>query len=145
MPQIQRFALVPHTPDQLFDLVRDVEAYPEFLSWVEQAVVHEETPSSQTASLGLNLAGLKPQFTTQNRLEIGQSVEMSMVEGPFDSLKGQWHFEPLGSGTKVSLSLTFEVGYAFLSTALSRSFSKVADRMVDDFCQRAFEVYDDES
>lgn len=143
MPEIHRFALVPHSPQQLFNLVRDVSAYPEFLSWVDNAVVHEETSTVQTASLGLNLAGLRPTFTTSNLLNEPESVMMTLTDGPFDRLDGHWRFEPLGLGTKVSLFVSFQVGSAFLTSALSRSFGKVADRMVDDFCNRAYEVYGD--
>lgn len=144
MPDIHRFALVPHSPSQLYALVRDVTAYPKFLSWIEKAEIHEESDTLQTASLGLNLAGLRPEFTTHNTLIANQAVTMTLADGPFKRLDGRWAFESMGSGTKVSLSLTFEVSYSFLSSALSRSFSKVADRMVDDFCNRAFEVYGDE-
>lgn len=144
MPDVHRFALVPHSPQQMFDLVQDVASYPNFLSWVDQASVHEQTDSLQKATLGLNLAGLRPEFTTTNRLHAPSVVEMTLLEGPFRALAGQWRFEPMGFGTKVSLDLHFEMNQGLLSSALSRSFGKVADRMVDDFCRRAIEVYGDE-
>ncbi len=144
MPDVHRFALVPYSPQQMFDLVQNVTAYPQFLSWVERAAVHEQTDRLQKATLGLNLAGLRPEFTTANELNSPSAVAMTLLEGPFKALAGQWRFEPLGFGTKVSLDLHFEINTGLLSSALSRSFGKVADRMVDDFSRRAIEVYGDE-
>jgi ribosome-associated toxin RatA of RatAB toxin-antitoxin module len=94
--------------------------------------------------LGLALAGFRPEFSTQNTLTVPERVEMQLDSGPFKQLSGQWRFEPMGSGTQVSLDLHFEVARGLLSRALSTSFGRVADRMVDDFCQRAIEVYGDE-
>lgn len=144
MPDVHRFALVPYAPQQMFDLVQDVARYPEFLSWVNKAVVHDHTPSRQHATLGLSLAGFRPEFSTQNTLSAPHQVDMTLASGPFKSLSGQWRFVPMGSGTQVSLDLHFEVAGGLLSRALSTSFGRVADRMVDDFCQRAIEVYGDE-
>ena len=144
MPEVHRFALVPYAPQQMFDLVQDVARYPEFLSWIHKATVHEHTPTHQRATLGLALAGFRPEFSTQNTLTAPERVEMQLDSGPFKQLSGQWRFEPMGVGTQVSLDLHFEVARGLLSRALSTSFGRVADRMVDDFCQRAIEVYGDE-
>lgn len=144
MPDVHRFALVPYSPQQMFDLVQDVGAYPQFLSWVDRASVHEQTDLVQKATLGLNLAGLRPEFTTANQLTPPSGVQMTLIEGPFRQLAGQWRFEPVGFGTKVSLDLHFEINTGLLSSALARSFGKVADRMVEDFSRRAIEVYGDE-
>ena len=143
MPAIHRFALVPYAPQQMFDLVQDVARYPEFLSWIHKAVVHEQSATHQHATLGLHLAGFRPEFSTQNVLSPPNGVEMTLDSGPFKQLFGQWRFEPMGSGTRVSLDLHFQVSRGLLSRALSTSFGRVADRMVDDFCQRAIEVYGD--
>lgn len=141
MPEIHRFALVPFSPQKMFDLVQDVESYPFFLSWIEEAKVHESSDDHQRATLGLNLAGVRPKFTTMNRLSPPEQVSMRLEEGPFRTLEGQWRFEPMGSGCQVSLDLRFEMNTGLLSSAVSRSFGRVADRMVNDFCARAFEVY----
>jgi len=145
MPQVHRFALVPYSPQKMFDLVQDVQSYPAFLSWIDKAVVHEHNDTAQRATLGLNLVGVRPEFTTINELDPPNAVVMNLEQGPFRSLSGRWGFEPMGFGAKVSLDLRFEMNPGLFSSALSRSFGRVADRMVDDFCQRAIEVYGDEN
>src|SRR6056297_3036203 len=92
MTDVQRFALVEYTPNQMFDLVCDVQRYPEFLDWVRSAKVYEQSDAEQTASLAVTLGGIRAQFTTLNRLSCPDSIEMRLREGPFEDLKGRWRF-----------------------------------------------------
>ena len=141
MPEIHRFALVPYSPLQMFELVRDVDRYPEFLDWVRAAVIHEQDDARQMATLEVRLAGMTRRFTTLNRLEPGLRMQMRLHEGPFDDLSGQWSFESLGGGTKVSLDLRFHMAGSMLFKPFLRNFGRMADRMVDDFSRRAETVY----
>lgn len=139
---IARSALVPHSALNMYRLVHDVSAYPLFLSWCSGAEVHEQSAELQVASLDLLVGGLSSRFTTRNRLQRGERLVMGLVEGPFQRLSGEWRFEQLGSdGSKISLELAFEVNSRFMSGAFSQGFSRVADRLVKDFSQRADEVY----
>ncbi len=140
--QIDRFALLPYSPLDVYRLVHDVPAYPQFLSWCSDAEVHEQDEQQQLASLWVTVGGLTQQFTTRNRLVPGEVLVMSLVEGPFRSLAGSWKFEPLGDdGCKVSLSLEFEFSSSLLSSAFRRGFARVTERMVGEFAQRAQALY----
>jgi len=142
MPEIHRFALVTHSPDQMFDLVRDVARYPEFLPWVQAAEVHEQGESHQIATLDVRVAGLARRFTTRNTLVENRSLAMQLADGPFDELSGQWQFSPVGGeGTRISLDLSFAMPGSLLMLPFQRGFGRVADRMVDDFCRRAEAIH----
>lgn len=142
MPEIHRFALVPHSPAQMFDLVRDVARYPEFLPWVRAAEVHEDADQHQIATLDVRVAGLSRRFTTRNTLVKDEKLSMELEKGPFDDLSGRWEFRPLGnSGTRVSLDLSFHLPGSVLMLPFQRGFGRVADRMVDDFCRRADQIH----
>ncbi|MDT8408574.1 MAG: type II toxin-antitoxin system RatA family toxin [Wenzhouxiangellaceae bacterium] len=141
MPEVNRFALVPHSPEQMFDLVRDVERYPEFLSWVVAARVHEQSEHHQLASLEVSVAGITRQVTTRNELKPGEHLTLDLAEGPFRHFSGQWRFTDLGIGCRIELSLGFDFDNPVLVAAFSRGFVKVANRMVDDFCRRADTLY----
>jgi len=143
VPEINRFALVPYSPLQMYGLVRDVARYPEFLEWVRAAEVHEDDGSQQLATLEVRLGGLVQRFTTRNSLSPGQSLAMRLARGPFDELSGRWSFAPLGHGCHVSLDLVFRASGSILLKPFQRSFSRMADRMVDDFSRRAGRVYGD--
>lgn len=140
--RIERSALVGFSPGQMYELVRDVPSYPQFLSWCTSAAVIEESEGSQEASLEISLAGLKQSFTTRNSLVPPYRIDIQLVSGPFRQLEGRWTFEPVGdAGSRVSVSLTFAVASRLLAGALERGFARVADRLVDDFCRRAEQVY----
>lgn len=140
--KIERSALVLYSAEKMYALVEDVPAYPRFLSWCKTAEVHEQTATSQKASLSVSVAGVAQSFTTLNRLQPAHSVEMQLLEGPFKDLVGQWLFTPLGeNGCKVSLKMDFHMTKGPLAGLFGRGFGKVADRLVDDFCKRAEEVY----
>lgn len=139
---IARSALVTHSADNMYRLVHDVVDYPAFLSWCTGAEIHEQGPELQVASLEVLVGGVRQRFTTRNRLQRGELLTMSLVDGPFRRLSGEWRFEPLGdAGSKVSLALSFEVSSRFMAGAFSRGFARVADRLVKDFSLRADAVY----
>lgn len=141
MHEINRSALVPYTPQQMFDMVRDVERYPEFLSWVVAAQTFEESETHQYAALALSVAGVQREIRTRNELIPGQLLRLKLDHGPFQQFGGEWRFSDLGIGSRVELALAFEFDNPLLVAAFGRGFVSVANRMVDDFCQRADVLY----
>lgn len=142
MPEIKRSALVVHAPGKVFELVRDVPRYPEFLSWCTAAEIHRESPEEQEASLTLRVAGVSGRFTTVNRLAPGRRVDMLLERSRlFRALEGHWLFQPVGPGCRVSLVLGFEFDNRLVAAAFRQGFARVADRLVADFCARADSVY----
>lgn len=141
MPEVNRSALVTHTTEQMFDLVRDVEHYPRFLAWVRDAEVHEQDETHQLASLEVSVAGVTRRFRTRNELVPAERLTMNLDEGPFRRFGGEWRFADLGIGSKVELMLSFDFDSPVLAAAFNRGFVSVANRMVDDFCRRADSLY----
>ncbi len=140
--EIKRTALVLHSAMDMFRLVQDVPAYPQFLTWCVSAEVHEQTPEHQLASLVVRVSGITQSFTTRNRLVTGERLTLSLVDGPFQHLSGEWLFDPLGEeGSKVTLVLNFDFSNRVLSSAFRRGFTHIADRLVYEFSKRADDVY----
>lgn len=140
--EIRRSALVLHPAGDMFRLVRDVSAYPQFLSWCLESRVHEQTADHQIATLVVRVAGLTHAFTTHNRFTPGERLTLSLVEGPFRKLSGEWLFDQLGeAGSKITLRLDFDFSNRMLSSAFRRGFTHIADRLVSDFSRRADDVF----
>ena len=140
--EIKRSVLVLHPAQDMFQLVKDVPSYPAFLSWCTGAEVLEQSEQLQLARLDVSIGGIRQAFTTKNRLVPGEMLNLSLVDGPFRHLRGEWRFTSLGEdGSKVSLSLEFDFASSLLSAAFRRGFSNVADRLVFDFSRRADQVY----
>lgn len=143
MAQVDRSALVLHTAEQMFDLINDVERYPEFLPWCSRTEVVSRSESELVATLYLSKAGLKYSFTTRNQLTRPTQMTLELEEGPFSTLTGVWDFKVLSDeACKVSLNLHFEFSGKIASLAMSKVFNQVATTLVDAFVTRADEIYD---
>ncbi|MGK3115189.1 type II toxin-antitoxin system RatA family toxin [Candidatus Pantoea formicae] len=142
MAQISRSALVPYSAEQMYRLVNDVDAYPEFLPGCTGSRVLDNNGNQMTAAVDVSKAGISKTFTTRNTLISNQSILMQLVDGPFRKLTGGWHFTSLGDDAcKVELSLDFEFTNMLVEMAFGRIFKELANSMVQAFSQRAKEVY----
>ena len=143
MPEIRRSALMPYPVQFMYDIVNDVDSYPEFLPWCGGVKIHRLDDSSMEASILMRGAGLNHWFKTLNSMVPGQSIEMELVEGPFSKLDGLWSFTPIDSeGCKIELRLLFEMKQGLASTLIAPAFSRIANTMVDSFCDRATDQYE---
>ncbi|ETJ49268.1 MULTISPECIES: type II toxin-antitoxin system RatA family toxin [Pseudoalteromonas] len=142
MPQIEKSALVMYSTKEMFDLVNDVEAYPQFLPNCSDSKIVSQHNNNMTASLEISKAGIKKWFTTENTFIDEQTVQLRLVDGPFKTLKGRWHFQALDKkACKVELKLEFEFSSKLIELAFGKIFNDVAKNMVSAFTQRAKEVY----
>jgi len=142
LESIDRSALVPYSPQEMFDLVADVDAYPQFLPWCRDARVLSKQGDEVTARIAFSLSGVSKSFTTHNRQMPGSRIEIRLVEGPFSNLCGYWQFDPLGdAGCKISLSLQYDFSSRVVGVVVGPVFGQIANTLVDAFRQRAVEVY----
>lgn len=142
MTQVERSALVLHTAEEMFDLINDVERYPEFLPWCAKTEVVSRSDEELVATLFLSKGGLNYSFTTRNQLNRPTRMTLELVEGPFSSLAGVWDFKVLSDeASKVSLNLQFDFSGKIASFAMSKVFNQVATTLVDAFVTRADQVY----
>lgn len=142
MARIQRTAIVSHTPEQMFDLVNDIEAYPRFLPWCRSARVLGQGDDWIRARVEMAKGALHRSFTTRNTLEPHRRIRIALEDGPFRKLEGDWHFEPTAQGgCRVALDLEFEFAGRMLSAVAGPIFSQIASTLVDSFHRRADELY----
>lgn len=145
MKNIHKSVLIWFTPEEMFRLVTDVDAYPQFLPWCDHARVLETTDQGMTAEVGIKMAGLKQSFTTRNTHVPGREVQMELIDGPFSNLSGGWTFSPVGDGMQRACKVELNLHYGFSSAALSAVvgpvFDKIASSLVDAFIKRAEQVY----
>lgn len=142
MPLINKSALVSYSAAGMFELVNDIEAYPQFLPWCRQSQVLSRDADLIRASIEIAYKSLNKTFTTQNRLQHNKMIEMRLVEGPFKHLEGFWRFEALDEAAcKVSLDLEFEFSNRLVGLAMGPIFTQIANTLVDSFVKRANDVY----
>ncbi len=142
MAEIRRSAILPYPASFMYALVNDVEAYPEFLPWCGGAKILARSADSMDASILIERAGVRQWFTTRNRLAVDESIEMELLDGPFERLHGRWRFESLaGDGCRIEFVLWFEMKRGLASAIIAPAFKKIANTLVDSFCDRAREQY----
>jgi ribosome-associated toxin RatA of RatAB toxin-antitoxin module len=122
----------------MFDLVEDVERYPQFLPWCSGAKVLERTPETTRARIDIDYRGLATHFSTINRKEEPRAMDMELDDGPFDSFHGRWSFTPLGeAGCRVDFVLDYAFSSTAMSVVLAPVFSHIVETLVDGFVARA--------
>lgn len=142
MYKVNRSALLHYSARQMYDLVVDIERYPEFLNWCSSTRIVERSEHEVVASIDISFKGLHRSFTTRNRMDNGRSVRIELVDGPFRTLNGIWKFIELDEGScKIELDLEFDFSTAFLARIVGPVFSQIANRQLDAFQRRAVQVY----
>lgn len=134
--------LVAHTAQEMFDLVDRVELYPQFLPWCAGARVVEARPDGKTARIDIDYHGVRAHFTTDNVNRAGESIVITLRDGPFRHLHGEWRFNALEAvGCKVALALAYEFATPLLERAVGSVFAHIANTLIDSFVRRADAIY----
>ncbi|MCD2453214.1 type II toxin-antitoxin system RatA family toxin [Methylicorpusculum oleiharenae] len=142
MTMIQKSALVKYAAHQMFDLVDNVEAYPEFLPWCAGSRVINRSDDIVEAELLIAKGGFKKSFATRNCLDRGGRITIALLNGPFNYLQGRWDFIPLREdASKISLDLEFEMSGLLANIAFGTVFNQICNTMMGSFTQRAKQVY----
>lgn len=142
MRKVLRSALVPYSAAQMYALVKDVEAYPSFLPWCNDAEVHIREETFIEASLELHRGRISKRFRTRNVLKENESLGIALVGGPFKHMSGGWIFQQLSdAGSKVELDLQFEFESRATDVIFGRFFENTCNSLVDSFTQRAAKIY----
>lgn len=143
MKKIARSAIVEHSAREMYALVENIEAYPEFLPRCKAAVVHERRPGTTKATLTVGVGAVQQSFTTLNENRPGEAIDMRLVEGPFRRFQAQWRFVPLSAhACRIEFALEYEFSRRTLGRLLAPLFDEIADSMVDAFVRRAAAVYE---
>jgi ribosome-associated toxin RatA of RatAB toxin-antitoxin module len=140
--EIHRSALVTHSPEQMFDLVIDVERYPEFLPWVATAKLRERSGHDLLAEMEMQRGGAREHLSTRNTFVRPDYMTLELVRGPFRTLDGLWNFTPIGTaGTRVELQMRFEFANPVVSLLFGRAFEHSCNTLIDAFVARARDLH----
>ena len=141
MREVKRSALIAESPSRMYELINDIERYPEFVPWCTAARVESRKEGEVVATLNIKRGPLRAEFTTRNLLEPGKRVLMQFVSGPFSVLEGLWTLTPLGDlGCRVELEMRFEFANRVAGTLFAPLFEDTAASLVDAFVKRARET-----
>ena len=142
MPRHSETRHLPYTPEQLFDLVADVQRYHEFLPWVVAVRVRSSSVTETVADLVVGFNAFKERFTSRVVKEWPTRICVDYVEGPLKYLHNEWKFDRAADG---GTDLGFVVDFAFKSrlfeTLAGSMFDRALRRMTAAFERRAAALY----
>jgi coenzyme Q-binding protein COQ10 len=142
MPRHSETRHLPYTPEQLFELVADVERYDEFLPWVVAVRVRSSSETETVADLMVGFNAFKERFTSRVVKERPHRICVDYVEGPLKYLHNEWRFEPTADGgTDVHFSVDFAFRSRLFEALAGTMFDRALRRMTGAFEQRAAALY----
>ncbi len=145
MKSVHKSVLIWYSAEEMFGLVSDVAAYPQFLPWCDHAQVLQQDEAGMQAEVGIAFAGIRQSFTTRNTHVPGRQIDLALVDGPFSHLAGHWRFTPVGEDGERACRVELTLDYAFRSATLASLvgpvFDKIAGSLVDAFVKRAEQVF----
>ena len=141
MPTHAETRRVAYRPEQLFDLVAEVDKYPKFLPWCVGARVRSRSATELVADLTIGFGPFRENFTSRVTLDRPGRISVRYENGPFRYLNNVWRFAPDPAGCKVDFYVDFEFRSRLLQAAIGVVFNEAVRRMVGAFNKRAREVY----
>ena len=143
MPSHSEVRHVPFPPQAIYDLVAEVETYPQFLPWCVGVRVRNRTPETFMADLIIGFKMLREKYTSRVHLDPAHlSIRIEYLEGPFRHLENHWQFKPTADGgTDIHFHIDFEFKSRLLQGLIGKMFGEAVSVMVGAFEKRARALY----
>lgn len=150
MPTFQTRRRVPFTPRQMFDLVADVEKYPQFLPLCESLMVRSRTTAGDAtvliANMGVGYKAIREHFTSRVTLHPqAPKVLVEYLDGPFRHLENRWNFIEVSGGSEIDFYIDYEFRSPMLGLVMGALFDKAFRRFAEAFEERARLIYNQTS
>lgn len=138
--------MLPYAPEQLFALVGDVEAYPQFVPWITAMRTWNGRADAQVSTVDaeaqVGFSFLREKFATRVRRDAAVlTIDVSLLYGPFKRLSNQWRFSPHEAGTSVEFVIDFAFKSRMLDAMLAANIDKAAAKLIGCFEDRARVIY----
>jgi len=138
---------LPYAPAQLWEMVGDVERYPEFIPWIKSLRTYNRGPSDEDivrfdADVTVGFKMLSERFSTRvTRAAEALLVDFNLIRGPFRKLQGRWTFTPSAIGTKVAFDMDIDIRNPILDALFKANFNLAVSRLLAIFEARARQLY----
>lgn len=148
MPKFETHRFVKHSPDRMYDLVADVEKYPQFLPLCEALTVRsrKERDGKEllVADMTVGYKAFRETFTTQVLLNPAErAIDVKYIDGPFRYLDNRWRFEATESGSTVHFFIDYEFKNRLLGAVMGSMFDRAFRMFAEAFEARADKIYAD--
>ena len=146
MPKFEATRRVAHTQDEMFALVADIEAYPQFLPLCESLTVRSRKERDGrtilVADMSIGYKAIRETFTTQVLLNPAEhAIDVKYIDGPFKYLSNIWRFDPAEKGCEVHFFIDYEFKSRILGAVMGTMFDRAFRMFSEAFEKRADVIY----
>jgi coenzyme Q-binding protein COQ10 len=141
MPGIRETRRMPYTAEQMFDLVADVDRYPEFLPWVIATRVRSDGETEMVADMLVGFKALKEKFTSRVTKQRPGEIRVTYVDGPLRDLDNTWRFRNVEGGCEIDFAVDFAFRNPLFEKIAGQYFDRAFRKMVSAFEERAAALY----
>ena len=146
MPTHTEKRIMPYTAKQMYDLVADVESYPEFLPWCAASrisnVIKDDHKTIVEADLIIAFKVFRERFGSRVTLTPEKfSIDVEYLDGPFKYLNNHWVFHNIDTGCEAEFFVDFEFKSKVLQALIGVVFNEAMQRIVKAFEARANTLY----
>jgi len=148
MPQFANKRRVRHSASKMFDLVADVERYPQFVPLCQSLKIRGRTQNPDgtetiVADMGVSFQLVRENFTSRVTLDRPNlKITVEYLKGPFSRLQNRWTFEPKGDDAcDVNFFIAYEFKSRMLAVLMGAMFDAAFQKFASAFEKRADAVY----
>jgi len=133
---------VSYSPREMFDLVMDVERYPEFVPGWQAARILQTSSDTLRVQQSMGLGGLRIRFQSVATFVPARCVNIRALDGPFDCLETHWRFRPLPQGgCRINFRMRYALHTGLLATLAGPWLERVNGEVAGAFMRRAEQIY----
>ena len=134
--------VLAHSARQMFDLVADVDKYPQFLPWCVGVRIFKREEHQFFADLMIGYKVIREKFTSKVELTEPDAIEVTYITGPMKHLRNRWDFAANEDGScTVDFYIEFEFRNRMFEALVGKVFDEIVKRMVGAFVERADNLY----
>ncbi|MFT6331762.1 MAG: coenzyme Q-binding protein COQ10 [Lentimonas sp.] len=146
MPSHKELKILPYSAKQMFDLVMDIEEYPQFLPWCLASRIKEKHNKNHLeAGLVINFKGFSQKYSSDVRssktIDGEFLISVVAIDGPFKNLVNSWELKDVENGCEIKFFIDFEFKSIILGKMMGILFEKATSKMIDAFEARASKIY----
>ncbi len=142
MPTHAEKRIIPYTAEQIFQLVADVEQYPDFLPWAISSKVLSRSEDRFIAEVTVGYKFIQDSYRSEVILSPYNRIDVNYIEGPFRYLNNHWAFEEISaSSVAIDFYIDFEFRSSILQHVIQPIFSEAVKMMINAFEKRAQDLY----
>ena len=142
MPTHSETRILPYSAEQMFNLVMEIDKYPEFLPWCIGARINSKSKNDLEADVLIGYKMFREKFSSRVHFTTPKEIEVEYLKGPMRHLHNKWQFKDLKEGQcQIDFYVDFTLKSKLLESFVDQFFQKALMKMINAFEGRAVKVY----